>query len=149
MPLALRHRSYFCTSQAWNMSLYTRQPHAYRQSNTIEISTHNMDTPDPADIFAKAGSGNNQSTKFEGAMPLLTYKRVMFIQDKQGFQDECRQGTIYHLAYPCPNHLCTIASNDRRLALQAHPVRFARWCKVPNIEARYSYHTISNVSLGR
>jgi len=68
------------------MSLYTRQPHAYRQSNTIEISTHNMDTPDPVDIFAKAGSGNNQSTEFEGAMPVLTYKRAMFIQDGQCFQ---------------------------------------------------------------
>jgi len=67
------------------MSLYTRQPHAYRQSNTIEISTHNMDTPDLADIFAKAGSGNNQSTEVEGAMGVLTYKRAMFIQDGQCF----------------------------------------------------------------
>jgi len=45
-----------------------------------------MDTPDLADIFPKPGSSNNQSTEFEGAMPVLTYKRAMFIQDKQGFQ---------------------------------------------------------------
>jgi len=45
-----------------------------------------MDIPDPADIFAKAGSSNNQSTEFEGAMPVLTYKRAMFIQDGQCFQ---------------------------------------------------------------
>jgi len=67
------------------MSLYTRQSHAYRQSNTIKISTHNMDTPDLADISAKAGSGNNQSTEFEGAIGVLTYKRAMFIQDGQCF----------------------------------------------------------------
>jgi len=105
-----------------------------------------MDIPDLADIFAKTGSGNNQSTELEGAMPVLTYKRAMFIQDgQQRVQARCRQGAIYHLAYPCPNHLCTIASNYRRLAL----LGFAWWCKVPNIEARYSYRTISNVGLGR
>jgi len=32
---------------------------------TIELSTHNMDYPPSADIFAKVGIGDDQSTKFQ------------------------------------------------------------------------------------